>query len=224
MVGVTSFTEAGGHAVNEDAVRIEPHPADPNCWVADGQGGRAGGGEAARLACRTAVEAAARVHPDRLTSGATWVSLLGLADRAVAADAAAGFTTLVGLCIRCGVLAGASSGDSAVLVTAGGEAREATAGQRKNPPVGSGGADFAPFAASLAGPWAVLVVSDGVWKYAGWDRIIRAAAGLRGEALVDALKTAARLPGSGRFPDDFTVVVFEGQARSGGPAAVSDPP
>ena len=85
-----------------------------------------------------------------------------------------------------------------------------TANQRKNPPVGiPGGATFVPFATRLVGRWSVLAMSDGVWKYVGWERLVRAAAEFRGEECVSQLQRAARLPGSGRIPDDFTVVVFE---------------
>ena len=41
-----SFSEAGGHCSNEDAFAIKQHPLDSHLWlcfVADGQGGRAGG-------------------------------------------------------------------------------------------------------------------------------------------------------------------------------------
>ncbi len=213
VIRVTTFTESGGHPANEDAFLVGPHPADAGSWLcalADGQGGRAGGGEAARLACRTTLAEAGRLQPGQLSRGPIWASLLRQADRAVEADPGAGFTTLAGFCVRDGVLVGASSGDSAVLAAAGGQAREATAGQRKNPPVGSGAAEFVPFEVPLAEPWAVLAVSDGVWKYAGWEKVVLAATTLSGEPLVDALKAAARLPGSGRFPDDFTVVVLEG--------------
>ncbi len=40
MVNVLSFSEVGGHAVNEDAFAVERHPADDTCWLcclADGQ-------------------------------------------------------------------------------------------------------------------------------------------------------------------------------------------
>jgi hypothetical protein len=53
-------------------------------------------------------------------------------------------------------------------------------------------------------------MSDRVWKYGGRDRIIAAIATHRGQPLIESLQSAARLR-SGRFPDDFTVVVFEGQ-------------
>lgn len=80
--------------------------------------------------------------------------------------------------------------------------------QAKNPPVGSGAAWFVPFVAKLAAPWLVMAMSDGVWKYVGWDRLIAAVAAHHGEPLIEALQVSARLR-SGRFPDDFTVVVFE---------------
>jgi hypothetical protein len=131
------------------------------------------------------------------------------ADVAVAADSGAGFTTLVGLCVYQGRVVGASSGDSAALVISGGKARELTAGQQKNPPVGSGAAVAVPFATGAAEPWRVLVMSDGVWKYVGWDRVVAIASRARGPAVIAELQAAARLPGSGHFQDDFTVVVLE---------------
>ena len=119
---------------------------------------------------------------------------------------------LVGLCVVPGAVAGASCGDSAALLVCGGRARPLTAAQAKNPPVGSGAAPFVPFAAGLVRPWALLAMSDGVWKYAGWAAITQAASALRGRALLEALQARARLPGSGQFPDDFTLVLFEGEA------------
>jgi hypothetical protein len=64
-------------------------------------------------------------------------------------------------------------------------------------------------------------MSDGVWKYVGWERLMQAAAASRGDALLEALKGLARLPGSGRFPDDFTLVLFEDAVSRGTEA---DPP
>jgi hypothetical protein len=212
MVGVTSFSEAGGHPINEDAFEVRRHPSDPECWLcflADGQGGRAGGMAAAQLACRAAAEDTLRHPPRALAKPAVWDAILRQADRAVLADSEAGFTTLLGFCISDGFLTGASSGDSAILAVSGGDAaREITTGQLKNPPVGSGGARFVPFSVPLVGPWTVLAMSDGVWKYVGWERLARAAVESRASSIVETLQGAARLPGSGRFPDDFTVVVF----------------
>jgi PPM family protein phosphatase len=215
MVSVQSFTEAGGHRQNEDASAVGRHPLDPDLWlcfVADGQGGQAGGGPAARLACQTAFDAAVRCPPERLNDPPVWSGILRLADDAVRLDPVAGFTTLVGLVIGRNRVAGASSGDSAALLVCGERAVELTAGQRKNPPVGSGGAVPVPFAATVKEPWQLLAMSDGVWKYVGWDRVIQAARRERGAQLVAALEQSARLPGSRRFQDDFTVIVFEAPA------------
>jgi hypothetical protein len=102
-----------------------------------------------------------------------------------------------------------------VLVAAAGQRPlEVTASQQKDPPVGSGAAHFVPFGAALVGPWAVLAMSDGVWKYAGWDRIAAAVDGERGQRLIERVQGLARLPGSGRFPDDFTIVLCEDEARA----------
>ena len=65
------------------------------------------------------------------------------------------------------------------------------------------------FGANLGPPWTVLAMSDGVWKYVGWERVIETVRRERGAALLADLQRAARLPGSGRFQDDFTVVLLE---------------
>jgi serine/threonine protein phosphatase PrpC len=212
MFSVHYFSEPGGHRLNEDAFRVQPHPLDPDCWlcfVADGQGGQAGGGPAAQRACQTALAAAVGSRPARLAQPSTWTDIVRQADTAVAADDAAGFTTLVGLCVYRNYVVGASSGDSAALVVIGGKHHELTAAQHKNPPVGSGAAVAVPFAAALKEPWRLLVMSDGVWKYVGWDRVIEVASQARGPDVIAELQQSARLPGSGRFQDDFTVVVLE---------------
>jgi hypothetical protein len=214
MPNVFSYTEAGGHVTNEDAFLVERHPADPECLLcalADGQGGRAGGRRAAEVACRTAIDAARGRLVADLRKPFIWSALLGTADQAVEADPAAGFTTLVAFCVCGDELAGASSGDSALLLIRGSLAVELTEDQIKNPPVGSGAANYVPFGAALRLPWRALAMSDGVWKYAGWENIIDAAKRRSGNDLIEALAAEVRLPGSGRFPDDFTAVVIESQ-------------
>jgi serine/threonine protein phosphatase PrpC len=214
MIRVTTFSEAGGHLENEDAFAARPHPFGSDHWVcflADGQGGQAGGGDAARLACRTAIELAIRSPIRSLRDPDVWKEILRAADRAVFADPKAGFTTLLGLLITGEFVAGGSCGDSEVLMlSAGGPARYLTHGQRKNPPVGSGAAEFISFSAAIVRPWSVLAMSDGVWKSIGAERLVEAVRAMRGERLVARLQTLARLPRGGQFSDDFTVVVFEG--------------
>ncbi len=213
MIHVTSFTEAGGHPGNEDAFVVCRHPSGSDCWLcflADGQGGCAGGADASRIACNTAAEAALNQSPRTLANPAEWSVMVRQADRAVLADPGAGFTMLLGFFITGETLTGASSGDSAVFAISKDEpSREVTKWQIKNPPVGSGEARFVSFSASLRAPWSVLAMSDGVWKYAGWERLVQVAEVSRGERVVEALQRLARLPRSGQFQDDFTLVVFE---------------
>jgi serine/threonine protein phosphatase PrpC len=197
-----SFTAAGGHPVNEDAFVLRPLPGGAGCVVAlaDGQGGRAGGARAALLACQIA------------SASTNWDECLPEADTAVAADREAGFTTLVALAIEGDYLSGASCGDSAAVAVSDGNApRVLTSRQFKNPPVGSGEADFIPFEMELVRPWRVLVMSDGVWKYASWDHVWDCIARLSGEELIAELQVPARLKTTGEFQDDFTVVLLESE-------------
>lgn len=107
----------------------------------------------------------------------------------------------------------ASSGDSAAIVLVGGnDHHRLTDNQIKNPPVGSGVAEFVPFASRLIAPWLVLLMSDGVWKYAGWDTIVSVITQHDGQTMIDSLQDSARLPGSGEFQDDFTVVAVQNAA------------
>jgi serine/threonine protein phosphatase PrpC len=214
MIRAFTHSQAGGHAENEDAFIVRQHASDPECWlcaVADGQGGRAGGAAAATLACRTCLAVASTHAPAKLIRESTWVGILREADQTVARDPEAGLTTLLALCVRGERLCGASSGDSAaVLLSAGGNPLTLTSRQPKSPPVGSGAAGVVSFAERLPSPWRLLAMSDGVWKYAGWDAVVAAAGGESGQRCVDALQEAAALPRSGQLQDDFTLVVLEG--------------
>ncbi|HEV3438576.1 MAG TPA: SpoIIE family protein phosphatase [Gemmata sp.] len=216
MIQTFSFSEAGGHPINEDAFVLHPFLNEAEGWLvclADGQGGRAGGGPAAQLACRTVADHVAATSGAGLDKPDSWVEILTRADQAVAADPTAGFTTLVDLSVQNDCVTGASCGDSAVLVVCGsGSIVELTSQQFKNPPVGFGDATFVPFTAKLVRPWRLLAMSDGMWKYVGWQRVRELAMRLTGARLLAELQTAARLRGSGEFQDDFTVVLIEAMA------------
>lgn len=97
---VYTFTEAGyGHA-NEDAIAHRLHPATDNfalCALADGQGGRSGGGIAAKAAVSLALETACAVRLEALLSPLKWLDVCNVADRGVAAEPDAGYCTLVAL-------------------------------------------------------------------------------------------------------------------------------
>jgi hypothetical protein len=211
MIRVWSYSEAGGHPENEDAFAVQPHPSAPDCFlcaVADGQGGQAGGGPAARTACQAFLDAAARLPVEKLLQPRTWPTLLQSADRAVADDPESGFTTLAAFSLTPGQLCGASSGDSAVVARGSGDGIILTGRQYKNPPVGSGAAPFVPFTSRLVSPWSVLACTDGVWKYAGWEGLLQFPSEWNGEAIIDRLREGARLR-SGGFPDDFTLIVLQ---------------
>ena len=216
MYGIFTFTECGGHATNEDAFTIEPHPRDSSCYVcavADGQGGRAGGRDASQIACLATIETALSYSPKQLARPKSWPTILRAADDAVRDSPDAGFTTLVAACITPSMVCGASSGDSAAIVlTAGNDYQQLTQNQIKNPPVGSGVAEFITFTSPLVAPWLVLLMSDGVHKYAGWNTIASVITQNDGQAIIDSLKLSARLPGSGEFQDDFTVLAVQNAA------------
>jgi hypothetical protein len=155
------------------------------------------------------MEAASHCSPVQLLRPPTWTKILEATDKAVAANPDAGFTTLVAFCITKAYICGASSGDSAaVLLNKDEPGVILTARQHKNPPVGSQGAIFVHLAANLSPPWVVLAMSDGVWKYAGWETVFKIASAKRGGEVIQSLRDCARLERSGKLQDDFTVVVF----------------
>lgn len=214
MPEIHSYTCAGERtSENQDAFEVRAHPEDAGYTlvaVADGQGGREGGALAAWLACQAGIEAACAAQPLSLMQPARWSRILRAADAAVFRRPEAGFTTLVMLCVAPTALCGAANGDSAaVLVNAGETGRILTERQPKNPPVGSGSARSAGFCARLARPWSLLVMSDGVWKYTGWEPIFRIVSEHSGRRMIEGLRRSASLQGSRRLQDDFTLVVVQ---------------
>jgi serine/threonine protein phosphatase PrpC len=212
VIQVFTHSEVGGHAENEDAFFVDQHPADGKCWIcalADGQGGRSGGGAAARIAVHAVRDMVMSQPPNTLADSWQWERILQSADAKVAKDPTAGFTTLIGFCVAEDVIVGAANGDSAVAIfDVMRDCWEITANQFKNPPVGSGDARFVNFASELERPWMILAMSDGVWKYSRWEKIKEAGKSLRGRTLVDELVNSARLMKTGKLQDDFTIVVL----------------
>ncbi len=215
-IEVASLSLAGGHLENEDAFVVEELPGDPACFLcalADGQGGQAGGGQAARGACAVSIAETRRRSPVQLLLSSTWSAIVGAADLAVSRYPDAGFCTLVTFAVTERMVCGASCGDSAlVLITGNRRNSVLTDPQPKNPPIGSGGAMAVPFSTVLSPPWMPLAMSDGVWKYAGWDRIADIDPNLSAEAAINTLHEAAKLPRSGALQDDFTVVALRKRA------------
>lgn len=216
-VGSTSiashvYTEqAGGHGGNEDAVEVRQHDRDSALWLcclADGQGGRAGGARAAQVAVQSALAAALAQPPRSLLNPKTCEGIVRAADDAVYADPAAGFTTLVMLAMRDRLVCGASCGDSAAVLLQNEQPVVLTEAQLQNPPIGSRMARARSFSVDLEPPWQICAVSDGVWKYAGWPRVVALMRRTGGRELADGLRAAAIKPGTFSLPDDFSIASF----------------
>lgn len=207
-----TFSAPGHNHKNEDVVEVRPHPQDESvllCALADGQGGQFGGGAAARVATEKTLQAASLRVAKELREAATWREITGAADDAVSQNQDAGYTTLIGFCVARDFLCGASCGDSALLLLNGAQLSWPTQQQRKNPPVGSGGAAPVAFREKLQSGWKLLAVSDGVYKYLGWDAIIAIAQRNGGDNLIAALHQLALKNNAGKLPDDFSIALLQ---------------
>jgi len=213
MPAVFTFSEAGGHPHNEDAFGVRPHPVDAGgllVAIADGMGGRDNGGRSAKIA----VEAALALAVNSAQSGPygiNWPAVFSKADQAVLDDDTAGFTTLIGFTIHRSYVSGVACEGSNVFVLRGwGGSIALTAVQSAHLPVGSGEARLRTFfEEDLVSPWLIVAMAGGVRKDVGWHRITEAAGRLRGQALIDELQKLDRLPGSGKFQDDFTLILIQ---------------
>ncbi|HEU4389667.1 MAG TPA: hypothetical protein VFV34_17815 [Blastocatellia bacterium] len=75
--------------------------------------------------------------------------------------------------------------------------------------MGSGCAIFKPFSAGLGGWWRILIMSDGVWKYVGWDRMVTVGRRLPGRDVADTLREEAVTRSGGTLADDLRIIVLE---------------
>jgi PPM family protein phosphatase len=185
----------------EDRAGTWPTPYGHLLVVADGMGGRAGGAAAAEFVVR-GVEAYSRWPAFPGSKALT--DLLRQIDLEAAGQADVGETTAVVCAVSDRGVSGAAVGDSAAWWLTGDNHTSLAPDAFAKPWVGSGAARPVPFAAAV-GPGTLLLMTDGVWKYA--DQAVLTGLG-RGEdfdTVPARLIDAARLR-SGRLSDDAAVV------------------
>jgi PPM family protein phosphatase len=212
MINKFIHTESGYNHQNEDFISVVKHNIDSEIIIgslADGQGGQSGGGSAAKLAVTKSIELIANTNIDELIKEYKWIQICKTVDQYVSDDKDAGYTTLINLAVIDNKVYGASSGDSAALLINNNEQCVLTENQYKNPPVGSTGARFAYFSYELKPHWEILIMSDGVWKYIGWDYIFKISKQLSGSELITGLRDYLLQSHNGHMMDDFSIIIFQ---------------
>lgn len=178
------------------------------CCVADGQGGRSNGAQASQTACEAFYDCARSLSSCRLFEDRIIPGLLNGVDGRVSTTG--GLTTLAALVLDGDFASGASCGDSKIFVRNNlGNITEITAHQRKNPPVGSGDAIFEPFMIHAIGGSRVLMVTDGVWKYAGYENIQKALESPDVQCVPELLRSKTLARSGGSLPDDFSIIAIQ---------------
>ena len=166
--------------------------------VADGAGGRSGAAQAAEFFIRSAGSAARN-----LVSAQDCFALLCQLDQKLAAANDCGETTGVIAIVSANKIFGANVGDSAAwLFTPDG--KEELSRVRK-PYLGTGVAVPHQFERK-SGVGALVVASDGLWKYTGLELIEQKVRTASPERLASELAGLVRLR-SGAFPDDLAIAV-----------------
>ena len=133
-----------------------------------------------------------------------WQALFTKVDREIATSEQGGETTAVVVVLSPRGIIGVSAGDSEAWVITADHVDDLTAGQNRDR-LGSGRARPVAFSRpSLDG--ALVLASDGLWKYASAERIAEAVRGREPDEAAEALRALVRLP-SGRYQDDLALVV-----------------
>jgi serine/threonine protein phosphatase PrpC len=203
MFQTACFADSYRTATEDRAEVVELGPETVVLAVADGVGGRAGGGIASEMAVRLVREA---IPILKVSDYRAWYRLAAEIDSALSADEKAGETTLVAACITPRQIVGVSIGDSrAWFVTPEGHF-DLTGGQQKKPYLGTGMARPVPFALRTPRRGTLVVATDGLFKYALPDSICDAALYPDLDEAARQLVNLVRL-NSGRLPDDVTVLL-----------------
>lgn len=162
------------------------------CLVADGVGGRAGGAEAASAL----LGAVSREHETLLP-----VPFLQEADSELFG---VGETTAVLLRASEDRISGGAVGDSGAWLVGNGQHRVLS--EVSKPYLGSGAARPRPFRGAWELP-TLLLASDGLLRYTDPARIIKACSTDNLEQACQALLELVRLPLSGEYPDDVSIIL-----------------
>jgi len=173
--------------------------------VADGVGGRPGGGEAATMLVENVVDYF--VDADYDTSDLALTKLLTEIDQALADDETAGETTAVVAVVTAEGIVGASVGDSDAYLVLANDEFKLTHGARK-PFLGYGAAWPHPLNAAELVDGTLILASDGLWKYADLDKICAIVRSKEKslEEIAKALVDEARMP-NGELPDDISIAL-----------------
>lgn len=208
------FVEGGNE--NEDRVGI-CEGADALVFVvADGAGGRAGGGVASRRAVEIVRKAITGERPN--DDPQIWAERLAGIDRMLSRDKEAGETTALVVSIspvygksRTRRIVGASVGDSEAWRITPSGIEDLTRRQARKPLLGSGSALPVPFEAVWE-EGTLLLGTDGLYKYVSQERIIEAALGTDLEQAAESLLALPRLP-NGRQQDDVALLLCRCEAH-----------
>lgn len=197
--------------LDQDRVALFQHGAGAVLALADGAGGRSGGGEAANKAVLDLIQSlSGRVG----VTPKDCVKALEALDKALYRDRDCGETTAVVVIEEKGQLLGASLGDSEAWLVSGEGKVVLTKSQVRRPFLGSGAARSRAFGPI---PWEsgrLLIASDGLFKYVDGGKIQEALRGASLEGCLGMLVDLGRLK-SGRLQDDCAIILAERSSGNG---------
>jgi serine/threonine protein phosphatase PrpC len=186
----------------EDRAEVFEHESSLIVVVADGAGGIPGGA-AASDAVVDAVRVTVQARSFDIHGVRTWCEVLRDTDVALSRSSAGGETTAIIVVIGPHGLLGTSVGDSEAWMV-GRSTSRLTEGQRRTR-IGTGRCRPSPFhRGALDG--VLVIATDGLFRHAPADAIVRACTTGNVEIIVERLVDLPRLR-SGAYPDDLAVVV-----------------
>jgi len=204
---------ASNRQKSEDAAEVFERGETLIVVLADGAGGIRGGATASGAlvaAVRTAVDDPSFAVEDVQY----WADLFRVTDAALAKNRV-GETTGVVVVVGVRHLIGVSTGDSEAWVVTATEVHDLTRGQHTKQRLGSGRVEPLVFKhAALSG--ALVVATDGLFKYAATDVIARMVRASAIQIAAEQLVELVRLP-SGKLQDDVALVLVGANVTSSRP-------